>query len=87
MSTPSPTNVNPTDTELSHRRTTFSIIFGLLFIIIAAPVTFKLVNSVTSLVGINLLADSADGCPNIVGLIVHGIVFTLLVRALMELKV
>lgn len=85
MSTP-PTNENPTDAELSHRRTIFSIIFGLLFIIIAAPVTFKLVNSVTSLVGLNLLTDS-DGCPNVIGLIVHGIVFTLLVRGLMEVKV
>lgn len=82
MSTPQ----NLDDSELVQRRNVFSIIFGLLFIIIAAPVTFKLVNNVTSLVGLNILSDY-DGCPNLLGLIVHGIVFALLCRLLMELKV
>ena len=81
-----PTQKLPSDDELNSRRNTFAVIFGLLFIIIAAPVTFKLVNHVTSLVGLNILHDN-DGCPNVIGLILHGIVFALLVRLLMELQV
>lgn len=61
-----------------------SLLAGLLFIIIASPILFKLVNSVTSLLGLHISSDA--GCPNAIGLVVHGIVFALLLRAFMEIK-
>ena len=61
-----------------------SLLSGLLFIIIASPILFKVVNSVTSLIGVHISNDA--GCPNAIGLIVHGVVFALLLRAFMEIK-
>lgn len=61
-----------------------SLYAALLFLIIANPLTFKLVNSVTSLVGLKIV-EKGTGCPNIVGLLLHAVVFGLLTRAIMEI--
>lgn len=61
-----------------------SLLAGLLFIIIASPIMFRLVNTLTSLLGVHISNDI--GCPNAIGLIVHGIVFALLIRVFMEIK-
>jgi hypothetical protein len=58
-----------------------SLIAGLVFLVVSAPFTYKLVNSLTSAVGLNI-ADS-EGCPNLVGLLIHTLVFVLVVYGLM----
>ena len=59
-----------------------SLISGLLFLLIASPFMYKLTDSLFSLIGLNL-ADS-NGCPTMLGLVVHSIVFVLIVRLLMK---
>jgi hypothetical protein len=63
------------------RKWLVSLLLGLLFIIIASPMVFLLVNSLTSALGFSIC--DKNGCPNSAGLVIHGIVFTLLVRALL----
>lgn len=63
------------------QKLTVSAIAGLVFLIISAPMTYKLVNGLTKAIGLNI-AD-ANGCPNAIGLVVHTIVFTLLIFGLM----
>ena len=58
-----------------------SLMSGLLFLIIASPITYNLVNMATSTVGLKI---SDDGCPNIYGLILHSIDFVLIVRVMMR---
>ena len=53
---------------------------GLLFLLISSPFMYRLTNQVTSMVGFE---TSVNGCPNLYGLLLHGVVFLLLVRALM----
>lgn len=55
------------------------------FIIVVNPYTYILVDSILKNVGLNI-ADSG-GCPTGVGLAVHTVVFTLLLRGLMELNI
>ena len=54
---------------------------GLLFIVVANPTAFKLVNSITQ--GVGLSIANSFGCPNWKGIILHGFVFALAVRAMM----
>jgi len=62
-----------------------ALIAGLLFIIIASPIVFKGVDYLISKLGLGHIA-AKDGCPNSVGLIVHGVVFFLIIRLFMEIK-
>ena len=67
----------------SEKKWSISMYSGLLFFIIASPVLFRLVNNLTmQFGGINILNE--DGYPNLVGLILHTIVFILIVRISME---
>lgn len=59
-----------------------SIISGILFLIIASPFMYSLVNGLTSSFGL-LTADSR-GCPLMSGLIIHAILFVLVIRLLMR---
>jgi hypothetical protein len=61
-----------------------SLYTALLFLLIASPFMFKLVNSITSLAGVSIA--NYQGCPNMIGLVLHAIVFALLVRAMMLVK-
>lgn len=62
-----------------------SLYSAILFLIIASPFAFKLVNGLSmSLFGVET-ADN-EGCPNTVGLLVHTVVFLLIVRAIMQIK-
>jgi len=58
-------------------------IAGLVFLLIASPFMFKLVNSLVSFAGIS--TASASGCPTQAGLLLHAVVFFLITRALMEI--
>ena len=53
---------------------------ALLFLLIASPFMYRVTESLTNLMGLN---TSNDGCPNMYGLLLHGLVFFLLVRLLM----
>ncbi len=56
----------------------------IVFVIISSPFTYKLTNSILGGV-IGSLADPS-GCPTILGLVVHSVVFGIIVFLLMGLK-
>ena len=58
-----------------------SLAAAVLAVIVFSPFLFKLVNKLTSAVGLEV-ADS-KGCPTLTGLLVHGVVYLLLVRLIM----
>nr|WNL49763.1 transmembrane domain containing protein [Marseillevirus sp.] len=60
-----------------------SAIAGVLFLIVASPFLFKIMNGLTGIFGISI-ADPDTGAPNLLGLILHGVVFMLIVRLLMN---
>ena len=57
---------------------------GLLFFLIAAPFMFKLTGSIFSSVGLQI---EKDGCPNLIGVGIHAVVFAVLVRIMMLIPV
>jgi large-conductance mechanosensitive channel len=57
-----------------------SLIYGLLFLIIASPFMYKLTGTLTNMISFK---TSENGCPNIYGLILHSVVFFLLARLIM----
>ena len=62
----------------------YTLITTIIFLIIANPYTYILVNS---LLGKFVKIASSTGCPTTAGLLIHAVVFTLLLRGVMELKV
>lgn len=63
----------------------YTLYTTVLFIIIVNPYTYRLTNTIFGKI-IGKVA-SADGCPTIVGIMLHTIVFTLLLRILMDLDI
>jgi len=61
----------------------YTIYTTILFLIIVNPMTYKLVNGILGRV-FGVIADSR-GCPSMLGIMIHAIVFTLLLRYMMEL--
>jgi hypothetical protein len=57
-----------------------SLYIVIIFMVVGAPFMYKLTNYIFK-------GSSSNGCPNFWGLILHGIVFGLLVRAAMFLPV
>jgi len=57
----------------------------LIFIIVINPITYKLVNGLLMSV-FGKIADG-KGCPTMMGLVIHSIVFLLLVRFVMDLDI
>jgi hypothetical protein len=67
----------------SDKKWSISFYSGLLFFIIASPALFRLVNEITmKFGGVSIL--TAEGNPNIVGYLLHTLVFILIVRISME---
>jgi hypothetical protein len=66
----------------SNDKWTVSIISGLLFLLVASPFTYSLTESVTRRVGLNI-TDKA-GCPNLAGLLIHALIYTMVLRLLMS---
>ena len=62
----------------------YTLMTTVLFLLIANPYTYTLVNK---LFGKIIKIAGPTGCPTTGGLLVHTLVFTLLLRLLMELKV
>jgi len=61
---------------------TAAFMLGLLFLLVSSPFTYSLTNVLTKGAGF-AIADSS-GCPNLAGLIVHTIIFTLLLRLMLN---
>ena len=64
------------------QKVVISLMSAVLFIVIGSPMLYKLVNSLTSKYGLDIA--SPDGCPNLKGLAVHGVVFFLAVLIIMQ---
>jgi hypothetical protein len=66
----------------------YSVIAGILFFIIANPTVYKFMDQLVNAVSANMFGRiaGAAGCPTMMGLIVHAVVYTLLIRALMDYK-
>ena len=56
----------------------------ILFLIIVCPYTYLVVNKI---LGALVKICDKNGCPTTAGILVHAVVFTLLLRCLMDLKI
>jgi hypothetical protein len=61
----------------------FAFYSSILFLIMTSPITFKFTNMITRLGNWD---TSMHGCPNIGGLFLHTVIFLVLVRVLMFIK-
>lgn len=59
-----------------------AIIVGLLFILMASPYLFSVINNCTSMFGVTL--SSQDGRPTIAGLAINAILFMFIIRLLLR---
>ena len=65
----------------------YTLITTVIFLIVANPYTYMFVNMcVKSIFGKRIVIASATGCPTIIGLLLHAVVFTLLLRWVMDWK-
>jgi len=63
----------------------YTLYTTLIVLLIFNPFTFKFMNSLlSSIVG---KIASNDGCPTLLGLAIHAIVFTLIIRLIMDLHI
>ena len=62
----------------------YTIYTAILFLIVSCPYVYLLVNSILG--GLVKVCDKR-GCPTHAGILVHAVVFTLLLRYLMELNI
>lgn len=60
-----------------------SLLASLLFLLIASPWAYRVTNSIFEGIGLKTAKDK-DGCPTGTGLLIHGLVFLFIVRALMR---
>ena len=68
--------------SMTQKKWLISIFSGLIFLLLSSPMLYKLTDSVTECIGFSLA--SSKGCPSMIGLLVHTIVFVLIVRFLMK---
>jgi hypothetical protein len=65
----------------------YTLITTVIFLIIANPYTYILVNYLVKLVlGKRVTIAGPTGCPTTIGLLLHAVVFTLILRYIMDLK-
>ena len=64
----------------------YTLITTVLFLIIVNPMTYKLTNKIFSKI-FGSLANASSGCPSMLGIGIHAVVFTLLLRLLMDMKI
>ncbi len=60
-----------------------AVLAALLFLLIASPWAYRVTNSIFEGIGLKT-AQTKDGCPTGTGQLIHGVVFLLIVRALMR---
>ena len=66
------------ETPTNSTKWLISLYSGILFLIIASPIAFKIVNYITSMVNLPVL--DYEGKPNLFGYLLHTLVFILIVR-------
>lgn len=59
-----------------------AIMSGLLFLLIASPFLYSAVSSVTSSFGVP--TATVSGSPNLLGLLIHALIFVVIVRLMMR---
>ena len=59
-----------------------SIMACLLFLLISSPFLYRVTNSITSSMGFEIASN--NGRPNVLGLVIHSVVFLLIVRLMMR---
>jgi hypothetical protein len=86
MNTASPDPMDPclSDQETSRAKNISSLVASAVFLALSAPGTYKLTNSIALAVSSDLQLCDANGCPNAKGLVVHAILYSAIVRALMN---
>jgi hypothetical protein len=62
----------------------YSIYSAIVFLIISSPYAYISVNVLLKKI---VKISSANGCPTLVGLLVHAVVFMLIIRGMMELDI
>lgn len=62
----------------------YTLYTTVIFLIVVHPQTYRLVNH---LLGNIVKISDKCGCPTMAGIVVHAIVFTLIVRYMMDIKV
>ena len=64
----------------------YTIYTTFVFLIVINPYVYTIVNSITKYIFGLKIADTT-GCPNMIGIIIHAIVFTIIIRLLMEIPI
>lgn len=59
----------------------YSLYSAIVFILLSLPITYKLTSHVIPAI------TTKNGCPSILGVVVHGVVFLLVIRLMMNLKI
>lgn len=72
------------ETPSNNDKWRYTLYTTILFLIVSCPYVYLLVNSILG--GLFKICDK-KGCPTHVGILVHAVVFTLLLRYLMELDI
>jgi len=71
-----------TQSDVENSKNMSSIVSAVLFGGLSSPMAYQLTNSVFEPLGLTLSDD--EGCPTVLGLLVHGAVYTVLTRVLMD---
>lgn len=72
---------NPEQTET--QKWMISFWAALVFVIIASPFMFNLVDKIAQPIGMKV---ANNGCPTIFGLLLHAVVFAVIIRLMMDIK-
>ena len=75
-------NNKPTNAE----KWKYTLLTTIIFIIVIHPMTYKLVQKLLGNI-LGKIADTNTGCPTMFGIFIHTIVFTLLLRYIMDLDI
>lgn len=86
MTTASPDPMDPclSEQETKRAKNISALVASGVFLALSAPGTYKLTNSIALSVSSDLKLCDAGGCPTSKGLIVHAILYSVIVRALMN---
>lgn len=68
----------------NYQKWKYTLYTTIIFLIVVNPATFLLVNS---LIGSLIKICDTKGCPTMNGLLVHALVFTIVLRGMMDLKI
>lgn len=74
---------NDNNNNRTYDKWRYTLYTTILFFIVVNPLTYNLTNSLLK----PFVKISSNGCPTIYGIVIHGIVFTLLLRYMMELNI